>query len=625
MISFLQIDNVSKAFGDLVLFENISFLLAKEQKIALVAKNGAGKTTLFNILCGKDTPDTGTVTFHKDITISFLEQDPEFDENKTVLQQVFSSSGEVIDAIMEYETALSSDDKGRLQASIEKMDKLEAWNYEATIKGILSKLKISGFDQKMGTLSGGQRKRVALANALVREPDLLILDEPTNHLDFEMIEWFEEYLKKSSITLLMVTHDRYFLDRVCNEVIEIDNKRIFRYAGNYTKFLEKREERITNENQNAEKARNLLRRELEWIRRTPSARTGKAKARIDSFYELKDQAVGRANDKLVNLNVKGSRLGTKIVDIKNLTKNFGPIKILDKFSYNFIRYEKVGVIGNNGTGKTTFLNMLTGKEPYDSGVVDMGETVVPGYYRQDGMSFNEQMKVIDVAREIAEVVIVGNGVRMSVSAFLNYFMFPPEVQHSFVYKLSGGEKRRLYLATVLMKNPNLLILDEPTNDLDILTLNVFEEYLADFAGSVIIVSHDRYFMDKVVDHLFVFEGDGNVSDFPGNYTQYREHRDKLERQAKRQAKAVKKDEPEILKTEKSGAKKLSYKEQKEFDQLGADIEQLETEYKRLELLLGSGSLSNDEVIETSVKLGEMMKAIEDKTNRWLELSEIAEG
>lgn len=623
MISFLQIENVSKAFGDLVLFENISFLLAKEQKIAIVARNGAGKTTLFNILCGKDTPDTGTVTFHKDITISFLEQDPEFDENKTVLQQVFSASGEVTEAIMEYELALSADDKTRLQKATERMDVQQAWNYEATIKMILSKLKITGFDQKMGTLSGGQRKRVALANALISEPDLLVLDEPTNHLDFEMIEWFEEYLKKTSITLLMVTHDRYFLDRVCNEVIEIDSKRIFRYTGNYTKFLEKREERITNENLNAEKARNLLRRELEWIRRTPSARTTKSKARIDSFYDLKDQAVGRANEKLVNLNVKGSRLGTKIIDIKNLTKNFGSIKILDKFSYNFIRYEKVGVIGNNGTGKTTFLNMLSGLEPYDSGVVDIGETVVPGYYRQDGMNFNEQMKVIDVAREIAEVVVVGNGVRMTVSAFLNYFLFPPEVQHSFVYKLSGGEKRRLYLATVLMKNPNLLILDEPTNDLDILTLNVLEEYLADFAGSVIIVSHDRYFMDKVVDHLFVFEGEGKVSDFPGNYSQYREHRDKKERMEKRQAKAGKKEEPVAVKQEKTGPRKLSYKEQKEFDQLAADIVKMEAQYKELEILLSSGTLSNEEAVETSIKLGEMMAHIDGMTNRWLELSELA--
>ena len=620
MISYLQIKDITKAFGDLVLFKNISFQLAKDQKIALVAKNGAGKSTLFNILCGKDTPDTGTITFHKDISISFLEQDPVFEENNTVMEQVFLSSGEMMHAIGEYENSLVSDDRNRLQLATEKMDALSAWDYEAKIKQILSKLKITDFNQKIGELSGGQRKRVGLANVLIKDADLLILDEPTNHLDLEMIDWLEEYLKKSSVTLLMVTHDRYFLDRVCNEVIEIENKQLFYYKGNYTRFLEKREERLMNDNVNVEKARNLLRKELEWIRRQPKARTTKSKARIDAFYQLKDEAVGRGQDKLVKLNVKGKRLGNKIVEIENLNKSFGSIPIVKDFSYNFIRYEKVGIIGNNGTGKTTLLNMITGSIIPDSGSVEVGETISFAYYSQDGMSFDENMKVIDVVREIAEVVTVGNGVEMGASQFLNYFLFPPEVQYSYVYKLSGGEKRRLYLATVLMKNPNFLILDEPTNDLDILTLNVLEEYLQNFKGCVIIVSHDRYFMNKVVDHLFVFEGDGIVSDFPGNYSEYRFHIQEKERQLKAPEKLEKKnDRNAVAIANTTKPKKLSYKEQKEFEQLTPAIEQLETELKTLEESLVSGLLNHEKVCEVYNKMTEITALIEAKTNRWIEL------
>jgi len=622
MISYLQIENITKSFGDLVLFENISFQLAKDQKIALIAKNGAGKTTLFNILCGKDTPDTGTITFHKDITIGFLEQEPAFNENITVLEQVFLSSGEMMHVIGEYESSLHSNDKKRIQAAMEKMDAFNAWDYESKIKQILGKLKIENYEQKMGTLSGGQRKRVALANALIKKPDLLILDEPTNHLDIDMIEWLEEYLKRSNITLLLVTHDRYFLDRVCNEVIEIDNRQLFRYQGNYTNFLEKREERLMQDNLNVEKSRNLMRKELEWIRRMPKARTTKSKSRIDSFYKLKEQATGKATEKQMNLNVKGNRLGTKIIDISNLSKSFEDTKIVNNFSYNFIRYEKVGIIGNNGTGKSTLLNLLTGALDANSGTIEVGETIKFGYYKQDGMQFDKSLKVIEVAQAIAEVVKLSDGTMLSVSQFLNYFLFPPETQQSFVYKLSGGEKRRLYLATVLMKNPNFLVLDEPTNDLDIITLNVFEEYLLNFKGCVIIVSHDRFFMDKVVDHLFVFEGDGVVKDFPGNYSNYRFDRTEKEKQIRLIEKKEKQRIEIPIKKPQNKIKKLSYKEQREYEQLTIDIEQLEADYKELETSLNSGKLSNEKAIEASLKLGDLIKLIDIKTNRWLELSEI---
>jgi ATP-binding cassette subfamily F protein uup len=627
MPSFLQIENLTKSFGDLVLFENISFQLEKDSKIALVARNGAGKTTLFNILCGKDSPDSGTVTFHKDISIGFLEQDPVFDESRTVLEQVFFSSGEMMHVIGEYEDSLHSGDMNRIHLATEKMDALEAWNYEAKIKQILSTLKIEDYEQKMSTLSGGQRKRVALANTLIMEPDLLILDEPTNHLDLDMIEWLEDYLSRSSVTLLMVTHDRYFLERVCNEVMELDNRQLFRYPGNYSRFLEKREERLMNENINAEKARNLLRNELDWIRRMPKARTTKSKSRIEGFYELKERAVERPAEKQISLNIHGTRLGNKIINVKNLTKSFGEKKILDRFSYNFNRFEKVGIIGNNGTGKTTFLNLLTGLIPRDSGVVDAGETVTFGYYRQDGLSFDENIRVIEVAQAIAEVVIVGDGNNMGVSQFLTYFLFPPEVQHSYVYKLSGGEKRRLYLATVLMKNPNFLILDEPTNDLDILTLNVLEEYLQNFRGCVIIVSHDRYFMDKVVDHLFIFKGDGIVKDFPGNYSIYRDFKSKNDKLQKPRSKnsAPEKAAKTAETLSSKPKKKLTYKEQKEYEQLEPEIEKLEAEYKALEASLYSGTLSGQEVVDASNRLGELMNMIDAKTNRWLQLTELKES
>lgn len=625
MISYLQIENITKAFGDLVLFENITFQLGKNQKVALVAKNGAGKTTLFNILCGNDSPDSGSVKFYKEISIGFLEQEPSYNENLTVTEQVFLSSGELLQIVEEYENSLISEDKNRIQNATEKMDAFAAWDFEAKIKQILGKLKIEDFNKKMGTLSSGERKRVALANALIKEPDLLILDEPTNHLDLEMIEWLEDYLTRSGLTLFMVTHDRYFLDRICNEIIEIDDKQIYTYSGNYTSFLEKREERLMNDQVNTEKARNLYRKELEWIRRQPKARTTKSKSRIDTFYDIEEKAAGKRIEKSVKLNVQGKRLGSKIIEVKNLSKSFGNQKIITNFTYNFARFEKIGIVGNNGTGKTTFLNLITEEISPDSGTIEVGETVHYGYYKQDGMNFNNQIKVIDAACEIAEVISLGNGAVLTASQFLNYFLFPPEKQQSYIYKLSGGEKRRLYLATILMRNPNFLILDEPTNDLDILTLNVLEEYLQNFNGCVIIVSHDRYFMDKVVDHLFAFEGNNIIKDFPGNYSQYRHYGEKQLIQKKSADKSEKKTRPDLNIVEKNNVRKATYKEKKEFGQLTIEIDLLEKEYKQIETDLGSGILNNNEVLEKSNRLGDIIIILDTKTNLWLELSDIIEG
>jgi ATP-binding cassette subfamily F protein uup len=621
MISYLQIENLTKSYGDLVMFENISFQIAKDQKIALIAKNGAGKTTLFNILYGKDTPDTGFVKFHKDITIGFLEQDPAFDADKTVMQQVFHSGSELLNTIKQYEESLETNNKNLMQSSLEEMDRLQAWDYEAKIKQILGKLKITDLHQSMGKLSGGQRKRVALATALIDNPDLLILDEPTNHLDLEMIEWLEEYLTENNLTLLMVTHDRYFLDRVCDEIIEIDNKSLYQYHGNYSYYLDKRAERVENEQANVDKARNLMRKELDWIRRMPKARGTKAKYRVDAFEDLKEQAAKKRDEKQVSLNVQSARLGSKIINVKGLSKKFGDIKIVNSFSYNFSRFEKVGIVGNNGTGKSTLLNMLTGALKPDTGTIDIGETISFGYYKQDGIQFDEKMRVIDVATEIAEVVSLGDGSKMGVSQFLNYFLFPPDTQYSYVYKLSGGEKRRLYLMTVLMKNPNFLILDEPTNDLDLLTLNVLEDYLQGFSGCLIIVSHDRYFMDKIVDHLFVFEGDGEIKDFPGNYSDFRDYSLAKEREAKKVEKIEKKSNTVIEKVEKSVSNKLSWKEQKEIEQLMLDIDKLEAEKSELEAQLSSGNLISEELIKKGNRIGEVIKLIDQKTERWLELSD----
>ncbi len=621
MSSYLQIENITKSYGDLVLFENISFQLTKGRKVALIAKNGAGKSTLFNILCGKDSADNGSVSFHADISIGFLEQEPVFDLNQTVFEHIFHSESETMKAIRQYEESILSENNSLMEQAIEKMDALKAWDYENKIKQILSKLKIKDLNQPVGQLSGGQKKRVALATALIDNPDLLVLDEPTNHLDLDMIEWLEEYLTNGNFTLLMVTHDRYFLDRVCNEIIEIDNKSLFLYKGNYSYYLEKRSERIENDQTNVIKARNLLRTELDWIRRMPKARGTKAKYRVDAFEDLKKQAAGKITEKQVNIYTQSTRLGSKIIDIKGLNKSFGDIAIIKDFTYNFNRFEKAGIIGFNGSGKSTFLNLITGNIIADSGTIEVGETITFGYYKQDGIQFDEKKRVIDVANDIAEVVSLGDGQKLPVSAFLTQFLFPPETQYSYVYKLSGGEKRRLYLATVLMKNPNFLILDEPTNDLDILTLNVLEEYIKNYQGCVIIVSHDRYFMDKLVDHLFVFKGEGVITDFPGNYSDFRYSEAEKEKEKRAVEKLNKKEEPAKIKNETAN-KKISYKEKQEFEKLTAEIEQLEKEKKLLENDISQGQIPKDDIVAKSIRIGEIISFIDKKTERWLELSEL---
>ena len=627
MISYLQIDKLTKSFGDLVLFEDITFGIAQGQKVGLIAKNGTGKTTLLNIIAGKEDYDSGAVVFRNDLRVGYLEQMPHYPDGLTVLQACFYSPNETVRLIAEYEQAMASGDHSNLEDILLRMDNLKAWDYEQRAKQILGQLKIHNFDQKVETLSGGQLKRVALANVLITDPELIILDEPTNHLDLEMTEWLEGYLSRANISILMVTHDRYFLDRVCSEIIEIDRKQIYQYKGNYSYYLEKRQERMDALNAEVDRASNLLRKELDWMRRQPQARGTKAKYRIDAFYELEKKAKQQHEAGNVNLDVKASYIGSKIFEAEHVSKRFGDLKIVEDFNYIFARYEKMGIVGNNGTGKSTFIKMLMGEVEPDSGRFDVGETVRFGYYSQDGLQFDEQMKVIDVVQNLAEYVDLGDGKKMGVSQFLNYFLFSPEKQHNYVFKLSGGEKRRLYLCTVLMRSPNFLVLDEPTNDLDIVTLNVLEEYLRNFKGCAIVVSHDRYFMDKVVDHLLVFRGNADIKDFPGNYTQYREWKevqDQLEKEteAARQARMA----PTVEKTsrlEKVQKKKLTFKERKEFEALEVEIPLLEAEKAELETAMSSGTLSNDELLAKSERIAKVIEEIDEKTMRWLELSELA--
>lgn len=627
MISYLQVDKLTKSFGDLVLFEDITFGVAQGQKIGLIAKNGTGKTTLLNILAGKEGYDSGEVVFRKDLRVGYLEQAPSYPDELSVLEACFLSGNEAVRAIAEFEAAITSDDQVALQHALERMDALKAWDYEQRAKQILGRLNIHRLDQKMGELSGGQLKRVALANVLITEPELIILDEPTNHLDLEMTEWLEDYLGRANISILMVTHDRYFLDRVCSEILEIDNKQIYSYKGNYSYYLEKREERIAAMNAEADRASNLLRKELDWMRRQPQARGTKAKYRIDAYYELEKKAKQRREEGMVNLGVKSSYIGSKIFEASHVCKRFGDLRITDDFNYVFARYEKMGIVGNNGTGKSTFIKMLMGEVAPDSGHFDVGETVRFGYYSQEGLKFDERMKVIDVVRAIAEYVDLGNGEKLGVSQFLNYFLFTPDKQYNYVYKLSGGEKRRLYLCTVLMRNPNFLVLDEPTNDLDIVTLNVLEEYLRQFKGCLIVVSHDRYFMDKVVDHLLVFHGNADIQDFPGNYTQYREWREakeQLEREAAAEEAAKRVDEPKRgNRPAREEKRKLSFKERKEYEALEGEIAAMEDEKAELEQAMSSGTLSNEALIEKSERISWLINEIDEKSTRWLELSEWA--
>ena len=619
MTPYLQVENLTKSFGDLVLFNGISFGIAEGQRIGLIAKNGSGKTTLLNILAGKEGYDEGKITFRRDLRVGYLEQSPKYPEELTVLEACFYHGNSTVELIKEYERCMETPGNPGMDELLVRMEHEKAWDYERRAKRILSQLKIRDFSQKIGHLSGGQLKRVALANILITEPDLLILDEPTNHLDLDMTEWLEEYLNRGSLSLLMVTHDRYFLDRVCSEIIEIDNRQLYSYKGNYSYYLEKRQERIEATNAEIARANNLYRTELEWMRRMPQARGHKARYREEAFYELEKVAKQRTYDANVKLDVKASYIGSKIFESDHLCKHFGDLKILDDFSYIFARYEKMGIVGNNGTGKSTFIKILMGLEKPDRGTLDIGETVRFGYYSQEGLQFNEQMKVIDVITDIAEVIELGNGKRLTASQFLQHFLFTPETQHSYVYKLSGGERRRLYLCTVLMRNPNFLVLDEPTNDLDIVTLQVLEEYLQNFKGCVIVVSHDRYFMDKVVDHLLVFKGQGDIRDFPGNYSDYRDW--KLAK-AEHEKEAAKPKEEKTQRVRLNDKRRMTFKERKEFEQLEKEIAALEEEKKQIEEALCSGTLSVDELTEKSKRLPLLNDELDEKTMRWLELSEI---
>jgi ABC transport system ATP-binding/permease protein len=623
MVSYLQADNISRRIGDNLLFENITLNINKEDKAALIAVNGAGKSSLLDILSGKENSDSGVLSIKRDIRISYLRQSPELDESNRIIDELFCTDSELVRVIRDYENCLLSGDNEQMPVMIQRMDDHKAWDYEVSVKQVLFKLKLTDLNAVIGTLSGGQKKRVALAKVLVEESDLLLLDEPTNHLDLDMIEWLEEYLMKSNKTLFMVTHDRYFLDRVCNVILELSDNDLYRYEGNYEYFLEKKQSREYSAKMNTEKARNLLKTELDWMRRMPKARRHKAKSRIESFYDLREKAAKRTEEKSININVNISRMGSKILEIKNISKSFGDKVIIKDFTYLFNRFEKAGLIGRNGTGKTTLLNIITGLTEADSGTIERGETIVFGHYRQQGIEFDDNMTVIDAVRNIAEKVIVSDGTSLSVTQFMNYFLFPPEKQYTLIRKLSGGEKRRLYLLTVLMKNPNFLILDEPTNDLDILTLNVLEEYLAGFRGCVIVVSHDRYFMDKVVDHIFEYKGEGVIKDFPGNYTQLREKQDEEERQASsvRSAKAsepIAFQEKSVRKEKKPG---LTFKEKKEFGELTSDIEKLECEKSLIESEISTGNLSTEELYMRSIRHGEIIKMLDDKEMRWLELSE----
>ena len=584
----LDVQNLTKRFGAKVLFENISFAIAEGQRVGLIAQNGTGKSTLLSILMGEEGKDGGEVIYRNGLRVACLVQSPTFDPKETVLDACFNHHG---------------DEEKVLKA-----------------KQVLTQLKIADLNQPMGELSGGQQKRVALANTLITEPDFLILDEPTNHLDLEMIEWLEGFLSRGNKTLLMVTHDRYFLDRVCNLIVELDNNTIYTYQGNYAYYLEKRQARLDNARAEVQHANNLYRRELDWMRRQPQARGHKAKYREDAFYELEAKAKQRIEERQVRLKSSNVYIGSKIFECQYVSKAWSPEKvILHDFYYNFARFEKMGIVGNNGTGKSTFIKMLLGEVQPDGGRFDIGETVRFGYFSQEGLKFDEQKKVIDVVTDIAEYIDLGSGRHLSASQFLQHFMFSPEEQYNYVYKLSGGEKRKLYLCTVLMRNPNFLVLDEPTNDLDIKTLQVLEEYLQDFPGCVIIVSHDRYFMDKVVDHLLVFKGGGEVQDFPGNYTQYRQW-SQLASQAESKAAPVEKKEKPAYRNETK--RKLTYKEKTEFEQLGKDIAALESEQAEIEAQLSSGTLSVAEITEKSKRLPVLKDELDEKSMRWLELSEI---
>jgi ATP-binding cassette subfamily F protein uup len=626
-VNILLAENLSKSYGEKVLFDNLTFGLDQGQKLALIAANGSGKSTLMNILAGRDEADSGKVTMRKDLRVAYLQQNPNFDESMMLRDALLDAEDPVMRLIADYEACLempaNSEQQQQLDKLIEQMDKAGAWDYERKISEILSRLGLHGINQRIGELSGGQRKRLSLARVLIGEADVLLLDEPTNHLDIQMIEWLEEYLAPARMSLIMVTHDRYFLDKVCDEILELDHNRLFRYKGNYSYFLEKKEERLQTEAVETERARNLYKRELDWMRRMPQARGTKAKARIDSFYELEEKAHKRGPREMLNFDSAVQRIGGKVLEMNNVSKSFGELRVLDDFTYTFKKGERIGIAGPNGSGKSTLMNMITGDLRPDAGKISAGQTIQFGYYSQEGITVKGDPRVIDMVKEIAEVVSMGKG-SVSVSQFLSYFNFTHTQQYGYFSSLSGGEKRRLFLLTVLMRNPNFLILDEPTNDLDIATLQVLEEYLSNFPGCLMIVSHDRFFLDKLVDHIFVFGEGGKIKDFYGNYSEYRWWKKKEDAAAQKQRQlqekpAEKKSQP------KSTSGKPSYKEVKEFEELSARIENLEKEKAELIQQMNSGNGSAEELMQWSQRFAEITGELEQSGDRWLELSEKISG
>ena len=614
-MNYISVENISKSYGDRILFNNISFGINKSQKIAFVAKNGTGKTSILNIIAGIDIPDEGQVIQRKDIQVAYLSQNQIFDNHLTIEETIFATENRILPIIKQYEKALENpEDSENYQKAFDLMDQNNAWDFETQYKLVLSKLKLNNLSLRVDKLSGGQKKRLSLAILLINKPDLIILDEPTNHLDLEMIEWLEDYFKKEKITLFMVTHDRYFLERVCNEIIELDHGELYKYKGNYSYYLEKKEDRISLEATITNKAKNLFKKELDWMRRQPKARTTKSKSRIDDFFKIKEKAHKRRQDHSVQLEINMARLGSKILELHKLKKSFGDLKILDGFEYVFKKGERIGIIGKNGTGKSSFLNILTNKEPVDTGKVVVGDTVKFGYYTQKGIVIKEGQKVIEVIKEFGEEIPLAKGRRISASQLLERFLFDKKKQYDFVEKLSGGEQKRLYLCTVLIQNPNFLILDEPTNDLDVITLNVLESFLLDFPGNLIVVSHDRYFMDKIVDSLFVFRGNGIVENFPGNYSDYRAYEDS---KPKEKVIKIEKQQKESTPPNKT---KLSFVEKREFGSLEEDIDRLARKKKAIESSFLNEELTQTQIQEKSEELQKVLSSLEEKEERWLELS-----